>query len=213
VWSISVPIALVESLVPKRADSPWLGRVGFVIVAVAFALACFAIASSTIRRDPFHFVASRAQFTGSAVIVLVLIAAALCLPRRADVKSVGAAPNPWALGVGSFALASTFLSIPLSWSWWAVLAYLALDITVVLLVLRWSHRTGWGAIHRLALAGGAAMAYAIHAFIETPSVGDSGAITRIGNLMFAFLAASLLVVGARKVRNLSSTELFKAQRS
>jgi hypothetical protein len=57
------------------------------------------------------------------------------------------------------------------------------------------------------------MAYAIHAFIETPSVGDSGAITRIGNLMFAFLAASLLVVGARKVRNLSSTELFKAQRS
>jgi hypothetical protein len=213
VWSISVPIALVESLVPKRADSPWLGPVGFAIVAVAFALACIAIASSTIRRDPIHFIASHAQFTGSAVIFLVLIAAALCLPRRADVKTVGVVPNPWALGIGSFALATTFLVIPLSWSWWAVLAYLALDITAVLLVLRWSHRTGWRAIHKLSLAGGAATAYAIHAFIETPSVGHSGVITRIGNLVFAFLAASLLVVGARRVRNLSSTEFFKAQRS
>ena len=213
VWSISVPITIVESLFPKRADSPWLGRVGFAIVAVAFALACIAIASSTTSRDPVHFVASRAQFTWSAAIVLALIAAAFCLPRRADVKTVGAVPNPWTLGIGSFAFATTFLVIPLSWSWWAVLAYLALDITAVLLVMRWSHRTDWRAIHKLSLAGGAAMAYAIHAFIETPSVGHSGVITRIGNLVFAFLAASLLVVGARKVRNLSSTEYFKAQRN
>jgi len=213
VWSISVPIALVESLFPKRADSPWLGRAGFAIDAVAFALACIAIASSTISRDPVHFSASRAQFTWSAAIVLALIAEAFCVPRRADAKTVGAVSNPWTLGIGSFAFATTFLVIPPSWSWWTVLAYLALDMTAVLLVLRWSRRTGWRAIHKLALAGGAAMAYAIHAFMETPSVGDSGAITRIGNLVFAFLVASLLVVGARRVRNLSSTEYFKAQRN
>ncbi len=201
VWSISVPIALVESLVPKRADCPWLGRVGFAVVAMAFAIACIAVAFSTIRRDPAHFVASHPQLTWSAAIVLALIATAFRLQGRPGVKTDGTVPNPWILGIGSFAFATAFLVVPRSWSWWAVRACLALDIAAILLITRWSRRMGWERIHKHALAGGAAMAYAIHAFIETPSVGQSGAITRIGNLVFAVLAAILLVVGASVVRH------------
>ena len=203
VGSISVPIALVESLVPKRADSPWLGRVGYVIVAVAFTLACMAIAFSTIRRDPVHFVASHAQFACSAAIVLALIAAAFGLPRGATAKTGFAVPKPWTLGVGSFTLTTSLLVIPSSWNWWAVIAYLALELSTVLLVVRWSRCAAWQAMHKLALAGGAAMAYAIHAFIEEPTVGQSGAVTRLGNLMFAFLAAGLVIVGIRRVRGAS----------
>jgi hypothetical protein len=46
-------------------------------------------------------------------------------------------------------------------------------------------------------AGGAAMAYAIHEFIETPSIGDTGAVTRIGNMVLAVFTAGLIAVGAR----------------
>ncbi len=197
VWSISVPIALVESLLPKRADSPWLGRAGFAIITLLFAIACCAIAFSTMRRDPDHFVLSRAQFAWSAAIVLALIATAFRLPKPAA-KTAGAVPNPWPLGIGSFTFAMGFLVVPSSWSWWAVIAYLALDVTVLLLVLRWSRRPGWRPIHKLALAGGAAMAYALHAFVETPSVGHPGTTNRIGNLIFAALAAICLIVAAKE---------------
>jgi hypothetical protein len=68
----------------------------------------------------------------------------------------------------------------------------------------WSGRTGWTAIHRLALAGGAATAYGWHAFVQTPSLGNTGAITRVGNLLFAVLAANLVAAGARKASDLQS---------
>lgn len=200
VWSISVPISLVESLVPEHADSPWLGRLGLAIIALVFALACFAIALSTMRRDPFHFVSSRMQFTWSAIIILALIAAAFCLPQRSALAMTRPLPNPWALAIGSFVVASAFLAIPRGWGWWALLAYVAFDVLTILLVWNWSHRAGWQAIQELGLAGGAAMAYATHAFMETPSLGNAGTITRIGNLVFALLAATLLAVGARQLR-------------
>ena len=38
IWSISTPIALVEACVPDRARTPWLGRVGLVVVALCFCL-------------------------------------------------------------------------------------------------------------------------------------------------------------------------------
>jgi hypothetical protein len=31
VWSICVPIALVEACVPDRAETPWLGRLGLAV--------------------------------------------------------------------------------------------------------------------------------------------------------------------------------------
>ena len=34
VWSIAVPIAVVETLVPERRTTPWLGRAGLTVTAV-----------------------------------------------------------------------------------------------------------------------------------------------------------------------------------
>src|SRR5438093_2130105 len=36
VWSTTVPIVLVESCVPDRRTTPWLGRTGLVVAAVLF---------------------------------------------------------------------------------------------------------------------------------------------------------------------------------
>ena len=38
VWSIAVPIGLVEALFPGRRTTPWLGRIGFGVIGVLFAV-------------------------------------------------------------------------------------------------------------------------------------------------------------------------------
>jgi len=198
VWSISVPIALVEAVVPERVDSPWLGGVSLMIVAVVFVLACISVAHFTVLNDPTHFVATRSQFTWAAAGIAFLIPLAFALPRSSAVRSSGPIPSPSVLGLEAFVVASIFLLVPRVWGGWAVLGYVGLFALAVSRIEQWSQRTGWRAVHRLALAGGAAMAYASHAFIEIPSIGDPGTITRLGNFIFAALVAGLIVLGAKK---------------
>ena len=38
VWSISAPVAIIESLVPGRKTTPWLGWPGLVVFAVVYLL-------------------------------------------------------------------------------------------------------------------------------------------------------------------------------
>jgi hypothetical protein len=198
VWSIAVPIALIEALVPERADSPWIGRLGIGVIAVVFTLACVCMASFSIRTDANHFVASYAQLTWAVIAMLLLIASAFSIPGRPAPHGTARAPKPAMAGMGSFALASAFLLIPSEWNWWAVIAYLSFDMLAIFLIRIWSCRAGWGALHRLSLAAGAAMAYASHAFVQVPALGKPDAVTRIGNLLFAMLAVSLIAAGVRK---------------
>jgi hypothetical protein len=198
VWSIPAPMALIEALVPRHADSPWIGKSGIGGFATVFALACVCMGTFSVRMDANHFVASPAQFTWSAAVILVLILSAFSIPRRTGEMRAGPAPNPWIPGIASFGFSSAFLLIPREWSWWAVLVYLALDMLAILAIGTWSGRSGWGAIHKLSLAGGAAMAYAWHAFVQTPALGNPDTVTRIGNLVFAMLAAILVAAGARR---------------
>jgi hypothetical protein len=66
-------------------------------------------------------------------------------------------------------------------AWLAVLLYLALYVTVIALVGVWSRRPGWSDAHRLALAGGALLTYAWHAFPWEPLTrGTSATFLRSG---------------------------------
>ena len=199
VWSIPVPIALVEALVPKRAGSPWLGWPGIGAITAIFVLACLSIGSFSIRMDSTHFVASQAQFAWSALIMLALITSAFSIPGRSRAKFRARVPDPRVVGTIALAIASAFLLVPGAWGWWAVVTYLSLDALTIVATLTWSTHTGWRPIHRLSFAGGAAMAYAWHSLVQTPSLGDSGDITRMGNLLFGALAAILIAVGASKL--------------
>ncbi len=62
----------------------------------------------------------------------------------------------------------------------------------------WSRRGGWDARHRLALAGGVALAYAWHAFAQPVSLGQNVRIVRVSNGVFAAGLVLLLVVAARR---------------
>lgn len=88
--------------------------------------------------------------------------------------------------------------------WPLVFAYLLLYGLVAVVVVRWSGRVGWGAVHRLSLAGGALLTYAWHSFPEKPVLGSAGTIDLIGNIIFSIVAVLILVAASRAVRRADS---------
>lgn len=196
VWSISVSIALVEALVPDRATTPWLKGIGLTVIGILFVLAAIASTRHEIEQD--HFVASKAQFAWSAVACVVAILAAFRLPVRAPHRTSGWTPSPWLVGAVALVAGSIFMVVPGTWGWRAVAIYVLLDLAMIAAVSVLSHRAGWNAQHRLALAGGAALAYAWHAFTQQPAVGKGLSGVRIGNAIFAAALVILLVIAARR---------------
>jgi hypothetical protein len=196
IWSISTPIALVEACVPDRARTSWLGRVGLVVVTLVFLLGATAAGVMQYKQDPF--LASRSQFIGAAVVIVLLVVAAFVLPvkRRED---VGVVPSAWLVGAVALAFGSAALFVPKDWGWGAVAALLALDAGMLVLVIGWSRRPGWGLRYQLALGGGAALAYGWHAFLQHPAVGTLDASVRVGNAIFLAGAVGLVWFGARRI--------------
>ena len=102
---------------------------------------------------------------------------------------------------------SAFLLVPMAWGWLAVGVYLLLDAVVATAILVWAARRGWDERHKLALAGGAAIAYAWHAFIQVPALGTADAFSRIGNLVFALLVVTLIAAGAKRTADSAARQL------
>jgi hypothetical protein len=196
VWSISVSIGLAEGLVPDRTTTPWLGQTGLVVTGALFILG--AIASTALEIKQERFVASTPQFIGAAIVCAATAVVAFCLSARSTGRVPGWVPSAWLVGAGALAAGSIFLLVPNTWGWWAVVVYLVLDLAVAAAVLSLSHRANWDGKHRLALAGGAALAYAWHAFIQQPAVGGAGKADRIGNAIFAGGLIVLLATAARR---------------
>ncbi len=200
VWSMATPIALVEALFPDRASNPWLGRVGLFVTGLLFAFGAVATTGFTFKGDPF--VASRAQLTCAAIAFGSLVAMAFTLRgQTGTARAPGKVPSAWVVGSLSLGAGSLFLLVPNTWGWGAVAAYVALDLAVITAVAQWSNRAGWDGRHRLALAGGATLAYAWHAFPQTPVVGGASATTDLlGNIVFGLGAVALLAIAARRSR-------------
>lgn len=196
IWSISTPIALVEACVPDRARTSWLGRVGLAVVAIVFLFGACATTAMGYRQD--HFLASWAQFAGAAAVVLALIVLAFAMPKRQTVERAGSAPSAWLVGAVALLFGSAALFVPKEWGWVAVAELLGLDVVMLLAVLAWSRRGGWGLKHQLALGAGAALAYGWHAFLQHPAVGGAGVSVRVGNAIFLAGAIGLVWFGARR---------------
>jgi hypothetical protein len=196
VWSISTSIALVEALVPDSAATAWLGNIGIAVTAVLFGLGAAASTAVEIKQD--HYVASATQFGTSAIVCAAAIIVAFLLPKQRSVHDSGAVPNPWLVGAGALMTGAVFIVTPNAWGWLTVGIYLLLDLTVIAAVSVLSHRVGWDGRHRLALAGGAALTYAWHSFLQHPAVGSGGIGFRIGNAIFAAALIVLLVFAGRR---------------
>jgi len=198
VWSISVSIGLAEALVPTRETQPWLGQIGLMVTTLLFAFGAIASTLITMRQD--RFLATIPQFSVAAFACLITIIVAFRLPQPAPDRAPGQPPAAWLIGCVSLAAGSVFLLVPKQWAWWAVAAYLLLDLLMIAAVGHWSRQSAWSASHRLALAAGAAGAYAWHAFVQTPAVGGAGIADRVGNTIFAAGLVVLIIVAAKRLR-------------
>jgi hypothetical protein len=195
-WSMGVSIALVEALFPAEAETTWMGGIGDGFVALVFVLGAAANFALGLKQN--HFLASRAQLLSAATACALLIVAAFLFPAAKSRVAVGMAPSPWIVGAVAFALGMGILKTQPRWGWLAVATMLAIDVAFLILTSIFSRRTGWSAMHTLALAAGGAMAYGIRAFTAKPLMGSVLGM-RISNAVFLAAAIWLIGFAARRV--------------
>ena len=203
IWSISVPIALVESFVPHRRTAAWLGRTGLMVTGALFAFGVGIAYWAKQMESPFR--ATPGQYAGAVVVIVALVVAAFTLahrPRPVDRM----APGPWLVGVLTLVLTSLLLVLVMFWparlsQWVSVAAWCVVAAALIVLLARWSRSRGWGDPHRLGVAAGALLTYVWVAFPHRP--GGVGPGTRtdvldlVGNTVFALFAVALIMLAAR----------------
>ncbi|MFI6910168.1 hypothetical protein ACIBKY_53590 [Nonomuraea sp. NPDC050394] len=214
IWSISVPIALAESLSGPRRTTPWLGTPGLIVTAVVFVLGAGLIFLSTTAKAGNLITAPR------LILALLAVGALLTLGLRLgqtapSPQARAAVPSPWAMGALSLTATTLFmlfhdatdlsgrlpyrLALPIP-AWLSVAIYAALLTAALALIARWSRYPGWSQAHLLALAGGATLTYAWHSFLWPPiGTHTSPAIDLAGDVVFALMALVLLVTAARRL--------------
>ncbi len=201
IWSICVPIALVEALFADRRTTPWLARPGYAVAAVLFGSGVAIGYVGTRMEDPFR--ATPSQHALSIVVIVLLTGVAFLVPvGRTRVER--AAPPPWLVGVATLLLTSSMLVLvmfwPTEWSQWISVAAWALAVGVLALALGyWSRCRGWGDAHRLAVTAGAMATYAWIAFPHEPVGGGHRAVDLAGNILCAVAAAVLVTLAARRI--------------
>lgn len=205
IWSISIPILMVEMFVPHRRTTPWLGDFGLAVIVVLYllisALLCWGIAQDE------GFFPSLPQIVGAAVVVATFIVAAFVIKRPAFARVDKPVPGPWWVGAMTLGLLSlvTFIELVLalagsetqfSISWAGTSIDAAVAALLAVQVWRWSQRKAWSFNHMLALAGGALLTRAWIAFLVEPSGDVSLQAKLIHNTLFAAGVVVLLWMAA-----------------
>jgi hypothetical protein len=104
------------------------------------------------------------------------------------------------VGATAFGTSSLYWSrdhLPLPSAWVLVGAWFILVGALVALCARWSRSRGWGAAHRLALAGGALLTYVWVGFTHVRDMGVPYATGLWGGAVFGLGATILLAAAVR----------------
>lgn len=188
IWSIGIPIAIVELLTPSRRTTPWLGKVGLGVTAAFYILGCINVFRFLYRAE--GFLASPGQLAGAAAVAVLLIGLAFAVKPRPVVRTNRRVPSPRLLGIGTFLLSSLY-SLR-SESWGGVGLGIVLLTLAALLVAFWSRGEGWGIMHQFALVAGALLNYAWLGYALTALTTPGDPVRWAGNLIFTLVAIGLL---------------------
>jgi hypothetical protein len=196
IQSFGAPIAVIESLTPRRAPEPWLGRPGLIVMALLYLAAAGFVLQDQARAE--GFVASVGQLVGSAVVAIALVVLAFRLPRRRRVQP-GIAPRPRVVAAVALLAFAVRALMPTTWLGVAATALALIGLGVW--VWRWSGQAGWSGAHVLAVAAAPVVADAVMAFVIQPLGSPTPVIKYAVNAVLALGVAALLLVAARRVRS------------
>lgn len=197
VWSIAVPIALIEAFDPEP-ERPWLGRLGLAIAAGIFIAGSAFLTYSQIESE--KFIATPPQFAAAGLVIVVLMATAFAVPAP-SVRTATEIPAPRTVGLLSFFLTSLLIArdfiAELTSNWFAVGLWFVPVLAGLLLILQWSRSPQWGPVHRTALAGGALMNYVWVGFLHAQSLDIPVTVALTGNVVFGLGAIVLFLMAMR----------------
>lgn len=198
IWSISVPIGLVEALFTGFGDSPWLGKIGLGVVGLLFVVGSIFIAFVGYQQNPY--LASPAQFAVVGLIVIVCSVVAFLLPQRRPAFGK-AAPPPILLFLLAFVAGSGLMGLQLfaehrwHWSWLAAVAtVLSLEMLFIAFMIHFTRNHIWNNRQRFALMAGGLSVYLWFGFVL--DYGMHGAAELPGHAVVAlFIVALAFVAG------------------
>lgn len=215
VWSIIIPIALVEMLFPERRAQPWLGRKGIAVALTCYLLGAVAIGITFRKFITPNFRASASLLVCTADVSACLIAWALCKPRNTISSPAGAssgiAPSPWLIGFLSFIAATLWIQLftlrqPLRAGWIVLLPMLFEALFAwefVVLIRRWAQPGYcWTDRYRLALITGALTASILYG---TKVIGEATTFDRFAQTVCGILTLALLGLWAWRIRGKTQT--------
>lgn len=203
VWSISVPIAVIEAF-DRDAPRPWLGRPALAVVGGVFVVGCAGL--TAMQYEEFRFLASPVQLgvLVAAVVALVAAAVAVALRRNRSAADAGGrrAPRPWLVAVVAFALSGGYwaieFAVPPFAGAWGVLPCVAVWVAASLVLLaRYSRRPGWSATHVFAVGAGLLLTYVWVGFVQAASLPVPRPVALLGNVVCGVVAILVLLLAAR----------------
>ncbi|MET9241380.1 hypothetical protein [Nonomuraea sp. NPDC003709] len=204
VFSVALPILLVDLIVPDLRHRPYLGRTGVVVAGVVFVLGALLLRWTTAFIDP-GYQAPPAVLAAFVLAIAVLAVLALrFVPRPTDVPAAAPrtvpAPPVVACLAGVMAFGYLALLFPFGGAqhpaftqggWVAVpmLAAALLAVVAAVLLRRWTAPGGWHDRHSLALAGGALVAHTVFGVIANgENTTDRLSLAALGLVMTVLLA-------------------------
>ena len=201
VWSITVPIALAESMFPAHREVPWLGTLGRVSYTLAFLAGCTLIAVFSYKQTPF--MATPMQFGAVGALIVALCMAAVKLPKPGS-AAAKAPPDIVMLFLASFIAGSALmltrreLESGLHLGWLLIVTLmLGIEVLFVAFVIARTRDGRWDERRRFALMAGAFLVYVWVGFETDISLHGAGDL--VGHSVIAVLLCMVLAVAGVKV--------------
>lgn len=209
IWSITVPIVIIETFFPSRRKDPWLSNVSLIIIIILYLLASAFIFQDQVTMD--KFLPSITQFIVTGIVIIALIIASFIVGKYKTTQIKKLAPNPFFVGAVTLSLLSmhTFIELltvllgassDFMMEWPGVILRLMSLSLLSYLILVWSKQKGWNSLHRLAIAGGAILTRTWIAFLIQPLGNVSSSDKLIGNTLFLAGTIMLILFGIYVIR-------------
>ncbi|MFG6193345.1 hypothetical protein [Nonomuraea sp. JJY05] len=215
VFSVALPILLVDLIVPALRHRPYLGRTGLVVSGVVFVLGALLLRWTTAFIDPGYQAPPAALAAFVLAIAVLAVLALRFVPRPPDAPATAPqtvptpptaaprtvpAPPVVACLAGVVAFGYLALLFPFGgarhpaftqggWVMIPMVAAALLAMAAGVLLHRWTAHGGWSDRHSLALAGGALVAHTGFGVIANGETAtDRVSLAALGLVMIALLA-------------------------